>query len=88
MNDAMNGAINNAIKDATKGTTRGGMSAQVFRSGKPVTARGIVNAVIAGDVSSDEAVEMIEWLVEVRTRDTNLQDAKPARVVRPARRQT
>lgn len=72
MNDAMNHAMNG----------------QVFRSGKPVTARGIVSAVIAGDVSPGEAVEMIEWLIEVSARDTHLRDTKPDRTERPARRQT
>ena len=72
------------------------MNGQVFRSGKPVTARGIVSAVIAGDVSPDEAVDMIDWLVDVRARGADMQDTRPERAVRPtpgagsrsARRQT
>jgi len=44
------------------------MTDQVFRSGKPVTARSIVSAAIAGDMTADEAVELVQLLIEARAR--------------------
>lgn len=40
------------------------MPDQVFRSGKPVTAHSIVSAAIAGDMTADEAVELVQLLIE------------------------
>ncbi|KWH27618.1 hypothetical protein WL99_19855 [Burkholderia cepacia] len=55
------------------------MSDQVFRSGKPVTARSIVTAAMNGDVSTDEAVELVELLIEIRARGLDMLEVKPRR---------
>ncbi|MDW9232897.1 hypothetical protein C7S15_8891 (plasmid) [Burkholderia cepacia] len=55
------------------------MSDQVFRSGKPVTARSIVTAAMTGDVSTDEAVELVELLIEIRARGLDMLEVKSRR---------
>ncbi|WP_175971891.1 hypothetical protein [Burkholderia sp. BCC0322] len=55
------------------------MTDQVFRSGKPVTARSIVSAAIAGDMTADEAVELVQLLIEARARGLDVHEAVPRR---------
>ncbi|WP_175914473.1 hypothetical protein [Burkholderia metallica] len=55
------------------------MTDQVFRSGKPVTARSIVSAAIAGDMTADEAVELVQLLIEARARGLDVYGAVPRR---------
>ncbi|WP_420956211.1 DUF1173 family protein [Burkholderia gladioli] len=53
------------------------MTDQIFRSGKPVTPRSIVSAAIAGDISADEAEELVQLLIEARARGLDVHE--PAR---------
>ncbi|WP_186117804.1 hypothetical protein [Burkholderia gladioli] len=53
------------------------MTNQIFRSGKPVTPRSIVSAAIAGDISADEAEELVQLLIEARARGLDVHE--PAR---------
>ncbi|KML57023.1 hypothetical protein VL15_14940 [Burkholderia cepacia] len=55
------------------------MTDQVFRSGKPVTARSIVSAAIAGDMTADEAEELVQLLIEARARGLDVRDATAPR---------
>ncbi|MBN3815136.1 hypothetical protein G3N57_00265 [Paraburkholderia sp. Se-20369] len=55
------------------------MTDQVFRSGKPVTARSIVSAAIAGEMTADEAEELVQLLIEVRARGLDVCEAAPRR---------
>ncbi|PRE10686.1 hypothetical protein C6P72_34150 [Burkholderia gladioli] len=50
------------------------MTDQIFRSGKPVTPRSIVAAAIAGDISPDEAEELVQLLIEARARGLDVHE--------------
>ncbi|WP_105749966.1 hypothetical protein [Burkholderia contaminans] len=60
------------------------MPDQVFRSGKPVTAHSIVSAAIAGDMTADEAVELVQLLIEARAR-LDVREADPRSAKAPLR---
>ncbi|WP_124702476.1 hypothetical protein [Burkholderia cenocepacia] len=62
------------------------MTDQVFRSGKPVTAHSIVSAAIAGDMTADEAVELVQLLIEARARGLDVREADPRSAKAPLRR--
>ncbi|MDN7430783.1 hypothetical protein [Burkholderia sp. AU45388] len=61
------------------------MTDQVFRSGKPVTAHSIVSAAIAGDMTADEAVEVVQLLIEARARGLDVRQAAPRSPKAPSR---
>ncbi|MCO8325663.1 hypothetical protein ABEG10_37595 (plasmid) [Burkholderia cenocepacia] len=61
------------------------MTNQVFRSGKPVTAHSIVSAAIAGDMTVDEAVELVQLLIEARARGLDVREAEPRSAKVPSR---
>lgn len=48
------------------------MTNQVFRSGQAVTPRSIVAATVLGELTCDEAADLVELLIEARARSLGL----------------
>lgn len=59
------------------------MTNQVFRSGQAVTPRSIVAAAVVGELTCDEAADLVELLIEARARGFELHNPEALAAATP-----